>query len=259
MVFMALAGANFALHYAGLRGKIGEYLRDREFLFYISVILLLSGGLTLLLAHKAGGATALRESMFQVISIQTTTGYVTANFDAWPVIARMALLALMFLGGCGGSTAGGMKNVRIVVLIKHAGTEMRRLLHPRAVIPVRLGGQPVRSHVVQAIQAFALLYIGVFLIASLAMAGVLMAWPGAAATTENPDASGPDDVFITATASVAATLNNVGPGLGRVGPGDPRGFSWVPPAGKVILTLCMLIGRLEVFTVVLLFTPWFYR
>jgi trk system potassium uptake protein TrkH len=259
MVFMALAGANFALHYAGLRGKIGAYLRDREFLFYAGVILTLSVGLALLLARDAGAGSALRTSMFQVISIQTTTGFVTADFDAWPVIARMALLALMFLGGCAGSTAGGMKNVRIIVLIKQAGTEMRRMLHPRAVIPVRLGSHPVKSHIVHAIQAFALLYVGVFLVASLAMAGVLMAWPAEAAP---PDQSGPlgaDDALITATASVAATLNNVGPGLGRVGPGDPRGFSWVPPVGKVLLTLCMLIGRLEVFTVVLLFTPWFYR
>jgi trk system potassium uptake protein TrkH len=259
MVFMALAGANFALHYAALRGHVLTYLRDREFLFYAAVILTLSIGLTLLLTNGLGTATALRQAMFQVISIQTTTGFVTANFDAWPVIARMALLVLMFLGGCGGSTAGGMKNVRIVVLIKHAGTEMRRMLHPRAVIPVRLGSQPVKSHIVHAIQAFALLYVGVFILASLAMAGVLMAWPEAAAPPEGPVEARADDALVTAAASVAATLNNVGPGLGRVGPGDARGFSWVPPVGKVILTLCMLIGRLEVFTVVLLFTPWFYR
>ncbi|MFW6061958.1 MAG: TrkH family potassium uptake protein [Planctomycetota bacterium] len=259
VLFMVLAGANFALHYAALRGRLGSYLRDREFLFYLGAIVLVSGVIALLRAEQAGAGVSLRQAVFQVVSIQTTTGFVTANFDAWPVLARMALLILMFLGGCGGSTAGGMKSVRIVVLLKHTATEMRRMLHPQAVIPVRVGPEPVKTSIVQAIHAFAVLYILVFLLASLLMAGVLLAWPEAAAPPGPPTALTSDDAFITAVSSVAATLNNVGPGLGRVGPGDVRGFSWVPPAGKVILTLCMLIGRLEVFTVVLLFTPWFYR
>jgi trk system potassium uptake protein TrkH len=130
------------------------------------------------------------------------------------------------------------------------------LLHPQAVIPVRLGGKAVPEGVVRSVQAFVILYIGIFVIASLAMTLVLCVY-----ASEAPSGSplSADGATVTAVASVAATLNNIGPGLTAVGPGDWRAYSWIPPSGKVILILCMLVGRLEVFTVVLLFTPWLYR
>ncbi len=257
IVFMVLAGTNFALHYAVLRGRLKAYWRDGEFLFYLGamgVATLLAGAL---LAGALGAGEALRQAAFQVVSLTTTTGYTTVNYDAWPVVLRLALVVLMFFGGCAGSTGGGMKSVRVFLLFKHAGVELRRLVHPQAVIPVRFGGRAVKDRVIQSIQAFAVLYLAIFVLASLAMTGVLLAEPDAIdpAGTE----ASPDNSMVTAVSAVAATLNNIGPGLGHVGPDDARAYSWVPPAGKVLLVLCMLIGRLEVFTVVLLFAPWFYR
>lgn len=257
IVFMVLAGANFALHHAGLRGRLKAYYRNSEFLTYLCV---LGGGVllvTVVLSGQAGLGEGLRRAAFQVVSITTTTGYTTGNFNVWPIVTRLALLLLMFVGGCAGSTGGGMKNIRILLLLKHAVTEMRRALHPQAVIPVRVSGRVVKDRVIQSVQGFAVLYVLVFIVASLVMTGVLLAWPDAIDPTGEEVAS--DTVMVTAISSVAATLNNIGPGLGHVGPGDARAYSWVPPAGKVVLVLCMLIGRLEVFSVLLLFTPWFHR
>ncbi len=259
IVFMLLAGANFALHYAGLRGRLKVYIRDREFLFYVGVIAGAIVIVTALLAVQLDLVSALRQAAFQVVSITTTTGYTTADFNLWPIVARLGLVVLMFFGGCAGSTGGGMKSIRVFLMIKHAGVEMRRLLHPQAVIPVRLGDRPVNDRVIQSVQAFIFLYIAIFVVASLMMTGVLLASPAAIEPGDQPSAVSSDTVMVTAISSVAATLNNIGPGLGHVGPGDTRAYSWVPPVGKVLLVMCMLIGRLEVFTVVLLFTPWFYR
>jgi trk system potassium uptake protein TrkH len=257
IVFMLLAGANFALHYAGLRGKLGAYLRNGEFLMYLGVLTVATLLIAIILGQRTGAWEGLRQSAFQVVSITTTTGYTTQNFNVWPIVTRLVLLVLMFIGGCAGSTGGGMKNIRILLLLKHAGTEMKRALHPQAVIPVRLGGQAVKNRVVQSVLGFAVLYVVVFVVASLVMGGVLMAWPDAIDPAGEDVSS--DTAMVTAFSSVAATLNNIGPGLGHVGPGDVRAFSWVPDAGKVVLILCMLIGRLEVFSVLLLFAPWFHR
>jgi len=257
IVFMLLAGANFALHYAGLHGRLRAYIRNGEFMTYFGF---LAGGTllaTVLLAGRTGPGEALRQAAFHVVSITTTTGYTTQNFDVWPIVIRLVLLVLMFVGGCAGSTGGGMKNIRILLLIKHAGTEMRRMLHPQAVIPVRLDGKAVKDRIIQSVQAFAVLYVLVFVAASVAMTCVLLVWPDAIDPAGAEVSS--DTAMVTAVSSVAATLNNIGPGLGHVGPGDVRAYSWVPPAGKVVLILCMLIGRLEVFSVLLLFAPWFHR
>ena len=258
IVFMVLAGANFALHYAGLRGRLKAYIQNREFMFYVGVMALATAIIAAMLSGVLGFGEAIRQSAFQVVSLTTTTGYTTSDYNLWPIFARLGLVVLMFFGGCAGSTGGGIKSIRVFLLIKHAGVEMRRLLHPQAVIPVRLGSMPVKDRVVQSVQAFAILYIGIFMVASLVMTGVLMTWPDSIeANPAQPVSS--DTRVITAVTAVAATLNNIGPGLGHVGPGDTRAYSWVPPAGKILLVFCMLIGRLEVFTVVLLFTPWFYR
>ena len=257
IVFMLLAGANFALHYAGLRGKLMAYLRNGEFLTYLTVLGLATLVIAALLAGSVGAGEGLRQSAFQVVSITTTTGYTTQNYNVWPIVTRLVLLVLMFIGGCAGSTGGGMKNIRILLMLKHAGAEMKRALHPQAVIPVRLGGRAVKNRVVQSVLGFAVLYVLVFVVASLVMAAVLMTWPDAIDPAGKDVSS--DTAMVTAFSSVAATLNNIGPGLGHVGPGEVRAFSWVPPVGKIVLILCMLIGRLEVFSVLLLFAPWFHR
>jgi trk system potassium uptake protein TrkH len=258
IVFMLLAGANFALHYAGLRGKLTAYPRNSEFRFYFGVVVVATTVVALLVAvsQTLPIGESVRQSAFQVVSILTTTGYTTANYDLWPILARLGLLVLMFVGGCAGSTGGGMKNIRVLLLIKHAGVEMRRLVHPQAVIPVRVGGRPIGERVVQSVQAFVILYIGIFVIASLLLAGMLYAH---APDLETSTDMASDNALVTSFSAVAATLNNIGPGLTGVGPGEWKAYSWMPPEAKALLTLCMLVGRLEVFTVVLLFTPWIYR
>lgn len=257
IAFMLMAGANFALHYGALRGRLRGYLRNGEFVAYICVLgtgILL---VTALLYRRGGLGEGLRQAAFQVVSITTTTGYTTRNFDVWPIVARLVLLVLMFVGGCAGSTGGGMKHIRILLLLKHAATELRRALHPQAVIPVRLGGRAVKDRIIQSIQGFAVLYVGVFIAGSLLMTAVLLIWPEAIDPAGGQVA--PDAALITAISSVAATLNNIGPGLAHVGPGDVRAYAWVPTLGKIVLVICMLIGRLEVFSVLLLFALWFDR
>ena len=259
IVFMILAGANFALHFAGLRGRISAYIKDREFIFYVGAMALVTAVTAALIAAQYGLGTGIRAAAFQVVSITTTTGFTTEDYNLWPIMIRLGLVVMMFFGGCAGSTGGGMKSIRILLMIKHAGVEMRRLLHPQAVIPVRLGDKPVNDRVIQSVQAFVFLYIVIFVVASLLMTGVLMASPEAIDPNGQASAVSSDTVVVTALSSVAATLNNIGPGLSHVGPGDARAYSWVPPLGKILLIMCMLTGRLEIFTVILLFTPWFYR
>ena len=238
--FMFLAGVNFSLHYYALRGRIREYWRNEEFVFY----LLVTFGATALLVFFNHGtvytslADNLRFSAFQSTSILTTTGFGTADYETWPVIAQYLLVFLMFIGGCAGSTGGGMKVARILLLFKHAQVQIYRLIHPRAVRLVKLGATPVDREVMQAILGFFALYMGVFVVASFLMA-----------------ATGMD--LVSSGGAVIATLSNIGPGLGTVGPAD--NFAHVPAFGKGVLILCMLLGRLELFTVLVLIFPSFWR
>jgi len=238
--FMLIAGTNFTLHYQALTGKIGAYWRDREFLFYLKIIMamiiLVSGSLVLSGRYSFGNS--LRYGVFQVVSITTTTGYGTADFETWSKGCQLTLLLLMFVGGCAGSTGGSVKIVRIMLVLKHAMAEINKLVHPNAVIPVRLGGKVVAPDVVTNILAFFLLYILIFAIGSVIMA-----------------AMGLD--LITAIASVAATIGNIGPGLGRVGPTD--NYAHIVPAGKLLLSFFMLLGRLELYTILVLFTKSFWK
>ncbi len=180
----------------------------------------------------------LRYSAFQVVSIMTTTGFGTADYELWPVLCQYLLMFSMFIGGCAGSTGGGMKVARILLLFKHAQVQVYRLIHPRAVRLVKLGDRPVDKDVMQSILGFFALYLGVFVAASFIMA-----------------ATGMD--LISAGGSVIATLSNIGPGLGTVGPVD--NFAHVPAVGKLVLSFCMLLGRLELFTVLVLVFPSFWR
>jgi len=239
-LFMFLAGVNFTLHYQALRGRLRDIYRNEEFIFYLAITF----GATVLLVILNQGAVYhsvvdnLRFSAFQATSIMTTTGFATADYEKWPVLAQYLLIFLMFVGGCAGSTSGGMKVARILLLFKHAHVQIYRLIHPRAVRLVKFGGTPVDREVMQSILGFFALYMGIFVFASALMA-----------------ASGLD--VVSAGASVIATLGNIGPGIGSVGPID--NFSHVSDFGKSVLVGCMLLGRLELFTVLVLFFPTFWR
>lgn len=239
-IFMFIAGANFTLHYYLLRGKPMNMLRDSEFRFYGGVILA-AVGFTALSVHGqnyASWAESIRQGAFQVVSICTTTGYATADYELWPALPQALLLLLMFLGGCAGSTGGGMKCMRIMLLMKQSYHELIRLVHPRAVKHVKLGGQIVKPEVLSGIWGFFVLYLGLFILASFAMAALGL------------------DV-VTAFASVAACIGNIGPGLGTVGPAE--NYAHIPVLGKWVLLFCMLLGRLEIYTVIILLVPEFWR
>ncbi len=239
-LFMFLAGVNFSLHYLALRGKIGDFIRNEEFLFYSSLVIVGTTLITLLNMGDTypGFLDNLRYSAFQVVSIMTTTGFGTADYELWPVLCQYLLIFSMFIGGCAGSTGGGMKVARILLLFKHAHVQVYRLIHPRAVRLVKLGDRPVDKDVMQSILGFFALYLGVFVAASFVMA----------ATGMDLDSAG---------GSVIATLSNIGPGIGSVGPVD--NFAHVPAIGKLVLSFCMLLGRLELFTVLVLIFPSFWR
>ncbi|MDY0189256.1 MAG: TrkH family potassium uptake protein [Desulfuromonas sp.] len=239
-LFMFLAGINFSLHYYALKGRIGEYFRNEEFRFYLYITL---GATAIIMLVNQGTVYSsvvdnLRFSAFQTTSILTTTGFGTADFEVWPALTQYILVLLMFIGGCAGSTGGGMKVARILLLLKHAGVQLYHLIHPRAIRLVKLGGTPVSADVMQSILGFFALFMGVFVTASLLMA-----------------ACGMD--LVSGASAVIATLSNIGPGLGSVGPID--NFAEVPALGKAVLVMCMLLGRLELFTVMVLFLPSFWR
>lgn len=239
IVFMIIAGTNFTLHYYGIHGKSREYLKDSEFKFYLFMIFILTLFIFLnLIASGNIGGDKATNSAFQTVSIMTTTGYTTANYDAWPSFSRFALLLAMFVGGCAASTGGAMKQVRVLLLFKMLKNKIQMLLNPRAVMPVRLGGAVVSDDDLHMVTMFFFAYLLIFIIAS----GALLAM-------------GLD--MITGASAAASCLGNVGPALGGVGPS----FSYesVPQAGKILLVACMWLGRLEIFSALILFVPTAYK
>jgi trk system potassium uptake protein TrkH len=239
-VFMFLAGTNFALHYRFLKGGYKGYWLDREFRFYLILILCGIGIVFSYLFFQSGGGwgNRLEDAAFQVVSIMTTTGYATADFGVWPAFCQYLLLFLMFIGGCAGSTGGGIKCIRIMLLYKYARHELRRIIHPHAVTTVKFGDQTISQAVLNGVLGMVILFIGIFVLASLAMSAL-----------------GLD--IVTSISSVAATLGNIGPGLASVGPAE--NYAHIPAIGKGILIFCMLAGRLEVYTIVILLFPEFWR
>ncbi len=236
--FMFLAGANFVLHYMALKGRFKAFFKDEEFRFYLVITVGISLLVTVLLLTQGGYtsvSTAVRHSFFQVVSIMTTTGYGTADFNMWPHAARFILLSLMFLGGSSGSTGGSIKQVRIQIINKRIIVEARRLLHPQQVQRIRFNQKVLKDDVVSSVTAFFILYIGIFVIGTV----VIMI------TSQLDLESG--------LSSVAATLGNIGPGLGSVGPME--NYAHINSAGKWILSFFMLLGRLELFSVIMLFVP----
>jgi trk system potassium uptake protein TrkH len=239
LIFMMLSGINFSLYYFFLRKQWEKVYYDEELRFYIGLIIIT----TLFIAWNIkdfipSKIELLRTSAFQVISIVTTTGYATANFDSWPAFSKILLLILMFFGGCAGSTGGGMKQIRMLILSKYCGRELVHTLHPKAVIPIKMGGKSVPDEVIRNILGFSLIYIALFVLGTLFMALL-----------------GQD--MISAVSSVASSLGNIGPGLGSLGPEST--FNSIPQIGKLVLSFLMLMGRLELFTVMLCFSPSFWK
>ncbi len=240
IVFMFLAGVNFSLHYYALIGKPGKYFKDAEFKFYFLFWFICS----LLLTFNIWGTIyngfgeSLQKGFFQSTTILTTTGFVTADFNQWPDTSRLLLVLMMFVGGCAGSTGGGMKVVRIMIMWKKMIKEIKQFMRPQAVLHIKLGGEPVDTDIVSAITAFFAIFVLIFVSASFFM------------TYFTPD-------IITATTSVIATLGNIGPGLNGVG--AVENYAAIPAPGKVLLSLCMLLGRLELYTVLVVFLPGFWK
>jgi trk system potassium uptake protein TrkH len=239
-VFMFVAAVRFPLHYAALRGNFGRYRRDDEFRFFVWSFLagLFFVLLVLLQQSDIGFLQAFRLASFNVISIMSSTGFATADFALWAPLGQVVLLLLMFPGACAGSTGGGIKNVRVLLLLKIAVNEFKQLIHPSAVVPIRYNGKVVGNEVLFTIAGFIILFL-----ISYATATVLVV------------ATGVD--LITSISAVASSMSNIGPGLGTVGP--MSNYSHLPEVTKWILAACMVIGRLEIYTVFVLFSKAFWR
>ena len=233
MVFMLIAGVNFVLHFNLLRGKPLKMVGDSEFRFYLSLIavaiVLLTADL-LLNGETTGPLDALRLGAFQATAIVTTTGFATADFDAWPDFSRSLLFMLMFVGGCAGSTGGSVKVVRVLIVFKKLGVELKRFLQPRGVFPVRVGRRAIPDDVVSQVTTFFLLFLALFV-----AGGLLLSM------------SGLDPV--SAFSASATCLANVGPGFADVGPAHT--MSQLPIVSKLILIALMITGRLELYTMLL--------
>ena len=238
--FMFIAGVNFSLHFRAITGDIKSYFRNSEFLTYFWLIVLVTVALTFSLVIKSGNWSHafFLDSLFQTVSILTTTGYATADYELWAFFAQFLILILMFIGGMGGSTGGGMKIVRVMLILKYAALETRRMLHAKAIIPIRIGKKYISGDVIRNTLGFFLFYVFIFVFTSFFL------------TTLNID--------LKSSMGVAASaLGNIGPALGEFGPTD--NYALLPGVGKWLLTFCMLLGRLEIFTVVVLFSRTFRR
>jgi trk system potassium uptake protein TrkH len=238
--FTFIAGANFALHYRAIYIDKNFLLKDEEFRFYTAIVLSASGLLTLLLWRDMGTGLfdSFRFAIFHVVTIMTSTGFATTDFNLWSESAKMVLLVVMFIGACAGSTGGGIKVVRILILLKHSRTELFKALHPRAIKSIKFNNKAVPDEIIGSIVSFVVIYLLVFLTSALILSVLGM------------------DIITSITASIA-TLGNIGPGLNVVGP--MGSFDPIPPLGKLILIANMWIGRLEIYTVIVLFTPEFWN
>ncbi|MGB0427295.1 MAG: TrkH family potassium uptake protein [Flavobacteriales bacterium] len=249
--FMFLAGANFVLTYFAIKGKFRKLIKNEEFKYYLFTILGISLLCFLIIYFQSDFSTstidhpmvlgftesAFRHALFQVLAVVTTTGFVTADYTTWTPFLTLTFLALMFLGGSAGSTSGGVKIVRHVIMIKNGLMEFKRLLHPKAILPVRFAGNTVNASIVYNILAFFVIYMSFFVIGTL-LFGLM-------------------GLDLQSAIGVSATsIGNVGPGLGNFGPVD--NFSALPTAGKWLSGFLMLIGRLELFTFIIIFTPHFW-
>ena len=233
VAYMFLAGANFALHFQWIRGRPGPLFGDSEFRFYVGLlsvatVLLVSD---LMLNQGEGLVGALRYGVFQATAIVTTTGFATADFEAWPHFSRALLFILMFVGGCAGSTGGSVKVARLMIVLRKMVADLKRILRPHAVIPVRLGQRAIPEAVVTSVTTFFILFLSLF-----AVGGLILSMMG--------------HDLITAFSASAACLGNIGPGFNLVGP--TQNYAFFEPQAKLVLVAMMIIGRLELYTILVM-------
>jgi trk system potassium uptake protein TrkH len=240
IIFMFISGTNFTLHYFALKGRVFNYFRDDEFRYYLLfvIVIVTSTALFLILNNSQSTESAFRDSAFSIISILSSTGFVTVNYEAWAKFFPEVFLILLLIGASAGSTSGGVKIVRYEILIKNSLNELKKLIHPNAVIPVRHNEKAISNDIVSKIAAFVMLYMIIFILASVILSIIGM------------DLS-------SSMGAVAACLANIGPGLGATGPST--NYSTVPELGKWVLSIVMLLGRLELFTIIILFSPSFWK
>lgn len=245
ILFMFLAGTNYTVTYLAFKGRFKKVWHNDEFKAYLFLIAALAVfvSLAVFTITNRGEATmpfekAFRDSLFQIVSLITTTGYVSADYTKWSNGLTMLFFILLFLGACAGSTAGGIKFIRHLVFFKNSYLEFKRLVHPRAIVPLKLNGQVVAPRIMTHVIIFLLLYMMIFILGSVLMS-----------------AMGYD--FMTSVGAVATSLGNVGPGIGKVGPVD--NFAHLSDVAKWLLSFLMLLGRLELFTILVLMTPYFWK
>lgn len=238
--FMFFAGTNFTLHYLAIHKNFSFFKNNDEFKVYLYFILAVAVFITLVHLPYVDfhPEEAFRQSLFHVVSLVTTTGFVSSDYENWAVYSRMIFFVLLFMGGSAGSTGGGIKIIRHLLLFKNGYLELKRLIHPRAVIPVRLNGKSITPEIISNVQAFFIIYILIFVFGSILLS--LM---------------GVD--FVSSIGAAATCIGNVGPGFGTVGP--VANFGHLPDMAKWVLSFLMLLGRLELFTVLIIFTPYFWK
>jgi trk system potassium uptake protein TrkH len=241
IVFMFLAGVNYTVLYLSWKRRWSDVWRSDELKAYIGLVAFLAVVCTIgiYFSENSGGIEqSFRDSLFQIVSLVTTTGFVSADYTSWSTSLTLIFFVLLFVGACAGSTSGGIKLIRHLVFVRNSYLEFKRILHPSAIVPLRLNAEVVPGRIITHVFNFLLLYLLIFVFGSIVLATM-----------------GLD--FMTAIGAMATSLGNVGPGIGGVGPVD--NFAWLSPQVKVFLSFVMIIGRLEVYTVLVLFTPYFWR
>jgi trk system potassium uptake protein TrkH len=239
-IFMFLSGVNFTLHYFALHGRIKSYWNDEEFKFYSILIILIAMciGAYLFISNSFTFEESFRHSIFTVVSLVTSTGFVTSNYESWGYFIEIIIFLLLLTGACAGSTGGGVKMIRHYLLFKNGIYELKRLIHPNAIIPVRYNKKAVIPEVISKISAFSLFYLLI-----IAVGALILSFTGLG--------------FTSALGSVAACIGNVGPGLGETGP--ILNYATISSGGKWLLSFIMVLGRLELFTILIIFSPYFWK
>jgi len=244
LVFMFIGGMNYTIIYNLFKGRFQRAWKSDEFRFYLLVVGLLISTISILVYNITGNSfeSSFRESAFQIVSIITTTGYITADYTAWHNGITMIFFMLLFLGACAGSTSGGIKMIRHLVFFKNTLLEFKRLLHPAAYIRLKVDENAVNGRIITHILVFLLCYLILFILGTIVMTIIL---------------DGDPTPFLSSIGSTATCIGNVGPAIGSVGPMD--NFAHIPSVGKVFLSFIMIIGRLEVFTILIILTPYFWK
>ena len=238
--FMFIAGVNFTLHFRAITGNYKSYFKDYEFKVYFSILFFATMliFLNISFSNSDWSHNSFLISLFQSLALMTGTGYSNADYELWPFFSQLLLFFMMFFGAMGGSTSGGMKIARVILLIKYAATETRRMLHSRAIIPIRIGDRTIGDDVIRNTLGFFLIYISFFVMTALVL------------TALNYD-------FTSSLGVAASAIGNIGPAFGSFGPTD--NYALLHPIGKWMMTFCMLLGRLEIFTIMVLFSRTFWK